>query len=142
MSAVDALQRTLAAEHAAVWTYGLLGGRTSASADPQLYAAVSEAFATHRTRRDELTDRLVALREEPVAAAASYAEPGPVLTAAQVTRAAADVEAACSQTYAAQVAETVGDQRRWAVTALAESAVTELTFGGDRSDFPGAPDLA
>ena len=34
---VDALQTTLAAEHAAVYVYGLLGSRTSQTAEPELY---------------------------------------------------------------------------------------------------------
>lgn len=52
MTVLDALQTTLAAEHAAVHLYGVLGAQTSASATPDLFAAVSDAYAAHRGRRD------------------------------------------------------------------------------------------
>ena len=48
MTAVDALQTTLAGEHAAVYLYGALGGRTSQAAAPALYAALRDAYAAHR----------------------------------------------------------------------------------------------
>ncbi len=46
--ATDALQTALAAEHAAVFVFGALGGQTSQSADPTLYAAVTDGYVTHR----------------------------------------------------------------------------------------------
>lgn len=141
MSTVDALQRTLAAEHAAVWIYGLLGGRTSRSAAPDLYARIEEAYLVHRARRDELGDALAALGEVPVAAGATYESPGRTDTAARVVAAARAVEHACTETYAALVAESVGDHRRWAVAALADAAVRELGFGAAPDAFPGAPEL-
>ena len=49
---LDALQATLAAEHAAVYVYGLLGSRTSQSAEPELYVALRAAYEAHRERRD------------------------------------------------------------------------------------------
>ena len=39
MTPLDALQTTLAAEHAAVYVYGVLGARTSPAAEPSLFAA-------------------------------------------------------------------------------------------------------
>ena len=48
MSPVDALQRALAAEHAATYVYGAIGAATSVSATPDLFAAVSAAYAEHR----------------------------------------------------------------------------------------------
>lgn len=141
MSAVEALQRTLAAEHAAIWLYGLLGGRTSASAEGALYAAITDGYLLHRQRRDELTDRLLALGEEPVAARPSYQEPARARSAVDVRRAAQELEEACAQTYAAQVAETARDQRRWAVEALADASLRTLSLGGDPEPFPGAPEL-
>jgi hypothetical protein len=43
VSEIDALQTTLAAEHAAVFVYGALGGRTSLSATPVLHDAIAAA---------------------------------------------------------------------------------------------------
>ena len=51
---VAALQDTLAAEHAAVYGYGLVGGRLFATAE----GAASSAFAGHEARRD-LVARLI-----------------------------------------------------------------------------------
>lgn len=141
MSTVVALQRTLAAEHAAVWTYGLLGGRTSQSAEPDLYTRVTDAYLAHRRRRDDLGDALVSLGHDPVAAGATYDGPAGAGTAAQIAAAALAVERACAETYAALVAESVHERRRWAVTALTETAVRELGFGGAPTAFPGAPEL-
>jgi hypothetical protein len=55
----DALQTALAAEHAAVFVYGALGGQTSQTDDPTLYAEITDAYLTHRDRRDELTSMVV-----------------------------------------------------------------------------------
>jgi hypothetical protein len=141
MSLVEALRRTLAAEHAAIWTYGLLGGRTSASASPDLYAAVTDGYLTHRRRRDELDGALVALGEDPVAAGATYDEGGRLDTPAQIRARARSIEEGCAQTYAALVAESVEDRRTWAVAALTESAVLQVRLGGAPESFPGAPEL-
>ena len=142
MTTLEALQTTLAAEHAAVFVYGALGGRTSRSASPELFAAVSSAYAVHRARRDQLTADIVDGGDQPVAAEAAYDLPSPLTTTGQVTRAALAVERSCATTYAYLVANTAGDQRRWAVEALNEAAVRELTFRGTPETFPGADEYA
>jgi hypothetical protein len=58
-----------------------------------------------------------------------------------VARAALELERACARTYAYVVAETVDDDRRWAVTALTRTAVRETALGGSPATFPGADDL-
>lgn len=142
MSDVEALQTTLAAEHAAVWVYGLLGGRTSASATPELYRAVSAAYAAHRGRRDRLVRTLGERGESPVAAEPAYAVDGPVNGPDQVRAVALGTEQACAATYAWLVANTVADERRWAIGALNEAAVRELAFRGTPEMFPGAGEHA
>ena len=47
MSVLDALQVTLGDEHAALYTYGVLGARTSQSATPALYDALTAAYRRH-----------------------------------------------------------------------------------------------
>ena len=47
---LDALQATLAAEHAAVYVYGLLGSRTSETAETELY--VARGWRTKRIATD------------------------------------------------------------------------------------------
>jgi sirohydrochlorin ferrochelatase len=141
MTTLDALQTALAAEHAAVYVYGALGARTSESASPVLFAEVADAYGTHRAWRDLLTRRLVDAGAEPTPAAATYDLPPATPTAAAVARAALDLELACARTYAYVVAETVDDDRRWAVAALTRTAVREVLLGGAPAAFPGADDL-
>jgi Domain of unknown function (DUF4439) len=140
MTETDALQTTLAAEHAAVYVYGALGGRTSRSASPELFAAVSSAYAAHRGRRDQLTADIADAGDQPVAAEAAYDLPGPLLNADQINRAALDLERSCATTYAYLVASTVADERRWAIAALTDSAVRQLSFAGAPETFPGIAD--
>ena len=142
MTLVDALQTTLEAEHAAVYVYGVLGARTSASAEPQLYADVVAAYTAHRGRRDQLRRMLHDAGQTPVAADPAYELPSPLQTPAQVFRAARAIEAASATTYAWLVANAVEDQRRWAVTALTDTAVRELTVRGSPEIFPGADEYA
>ena len=142
MSAVDALQTTLAAEHAAVYSFAVLGGRTSGSRTPQLLAAVTAAYDAHRARRDHLVREITGMGAEPVAAEPAYDVPRPLDTPAQVERTGLDLERSCAQTYAFLVASTTGEQRRWAINALNETAVRELAFRGTPETFPGADEHA
>ncbi|GAB3197263.1 ferritin-like domain-containing protein [Nocardioides hungaricus] len=142
MSEAEALQTTLAAEHAAVFVYGVLGGRTSPTATPGLFDAISSAYAAHRARRDRLTRELTDLGETAVAAETAYQTPRPLDTAGQVARAALVVERNCATTYAWLVANTAGARRRRAIAALNEAAVRELVFRGTPEMFPGANEYA
>ena len=142
MSDVDALQTTLAAEHAAVFVFGTLGGRTSRSAMPTLYAAVSAAYAAHRARRDQLTGQITEAGAEPVAAEAAYDVPSDLQRSERIARVALDTERACATTYAWLVANSVDETRRWAIRALNETAVRELAFRGNPEIFPGAGEHA
>lgn len=141
MTTLDALQTTLAAEHAAVYVYAALGGRTSRSGSPDLYDAVNTAYTAHRARRDQLRRKVLDGGGRPVAAEAVYQLPRRMDTADQVAGAALEVERSCAATYAYLVANTVAAQRRWAITALNEAAVRELAFRGAPEVLPGAEDL-
>jgi hypothetical protein len=142
MSVLDALQTTLAAEHAAVHLYGVLGARTSRSAAPAAYAAVVDAYATHRARRDALSRFVRDEGAEPVAAEPTYEIPPRLDTVEQVAAAALELERRCADTYAWLVANAAGSRRRWAVTALTDAAVRGLTFRGSPEIFPGAGEYA
>ena len=136
MTPVDALQTALAAEHAALYVYGALGARTSASATPALIAEVSDAYATHRAWRDLLTSRLVDEGVEPTPAAPTYELP------MGVARAAVEVEERCATTYAYVVANTADADRTWAIGALTRAATRRVAFGAPPEALPGAADLA
>lgn len=138
MTELDVLQETLAAEHAAVYVYGVLGGQTSQSAQPALFTAVGAAYTTHRGRRDVLTRAVADLGGDPTAAAAAYDVPARLDTPAAVMRVARGVEDACASTYATLVAGTTQTRRRWAVSALEDAAVRVLAFRGTPEMFPGS----
>ena len=139
---LDALQATLAGEHAALYTYGALGGRTSQSASPTLYATLRQGYDVHRAQRDQVTRVVRDLGEEPVAAAVAYELPAPLASAADVQREALALERRCAATYSSLVAQSVGDQRRWAISALTSSALRQLAVGGDAVAFPGIDEPA
>lgn len=139
---VEALQTTLAAEHAAVYVHATLAARTSQSADPELFTTIAQAFAAHRQRRDRLTVEIIDLGGEPVAAEAAYEVPGGLDRPAQIRRVARATEQSCATTYAWLVANTVDEMRRWAIRALNETAVRVLTLRGTPEMFPGAGEYA
>ena len=138
---LDAVQRTLAGEHAAVWVYGVLGGQTSRSKDPKLYDAVSAAYRIHRGRRDQLIRSVIDQGAEPVASEVGYQLPNDASTSARVTAAALVTEQRCAATYADLVARTTDALRGWAIRALTDAAVRQLRFRGSPETFPGAGEL-
>ena len=142
MTTLDALQVALAGEHAALYEYGVLGAQTSVSDTPELFKAVTDAYETHRARRDHLTDLVVDEGGTPVASEPAYEIPGHLGTPAAVSSAALDLERRSASTYAWLVANTVRDQRRWAIEALTDAAVRELGFRGSPEIFPGARESA
>lgn len=133
----DALQTALAAEHAAVFVYGALGGQTSQSEDPALFDAVTRAYNTHRSRRDELIAALEAAGAEPVAAEPGYELPRDLSTPTRVADRALALERSCAATYAFVVGSTTGEERAWGVEALLDAATRALAFGGRPEDLPG-----
>lgn len=141
MTPVEALQAALAGEHAAVYVYGVLGGRVSVSASPELAERIVAAYTTHRTRRDQLTAMLRDEDAAPVPAEVSYALPNPARTRRQLTAAARVTEERCAAVYAATVGSTAGAERQWAIDALDDAAVRQLGFGGRPDVFPGLPEL-
>lgn len=136
-SRIDALQQTLAAEHAAIYVFAALGGRASALPPSQLHPAIDTTYAGHVERRDQLRAMLTADGADPVAADPAYRLPSPLTTSAQISAEALRVERACATTYAALVAATAGSERRWAVDALVSTAVGEPAFGGRPQPLPG-----
>ncbi len=141
MTPLEALQQTLAGEHAAVYVYGVLGGRVSAAAEPALVADLRAAYNLHRARRDQVTAMIRAMDADPVAAEISYAVPNAADTARRCRRAADEIERRCSEVYSAMVGSTAYANRQWAIDALTDAAVRRLGFGGKAEAFPGVPEL-
>ena len=141
MTVLDALQATLADEHAALYTYGVLGARTSQATSPALFETLTAGYRRHRARRDQLQLLVREAGGDPVAAEAAYQLDGSLLRPPQLERAAADLEAASVEVLAALVARSTGSVREWALTEATWSAVWRLQLGEAAETWPGAPEL-
>lgn len=139
---LDALQRVLASEHAAVWVLGSVGAATSMSATPELFERLTGAHESHRARRDRLAAVLLAQGVEPVQGEAAYVVPEDLSSPAAAARAAVRVERASATAWAFLVASSTGATRRWAAHVLSAVAVSAAGLGGDAEPLPGAGDLS
>ena len=137
LTPVQALQKALAGEHAAMYLFGVLGAQASKSRQPSLFARLSDSYADHRAARDQLTVLIQAKDADPVAAAVAYDLPGPTRTPEQLVAVALLVEQRLTATYAELVAHTSANDRRFAIGALDASALRELAYGGRPADLPG-----
>ncbi|MGV4988064.1 ferritin-like domain-containing protein [Streptomyces sp. NPDC001709] len=135
---LTALQAALAAEHAAVYGYGVVGGRIGAAHRTQARAA----YDAHRARRDTLTREVRDLGGQPVAADAAYALPFPVPDSAAAVRLAARLEERVAGVYADLVRAATGARRGSAAAALREAAVRAVRWSGESVAFPGLAERA
>ncbi|KUN75996.1 hypothetical protein AQJ66_35190 [Streptomyces bungoensis] len=135
---LTALQAALAAEHAAVYGYGVVGGRI----DERRRAAARAAYDAHRARRDALARQVRDLGGEPVAASAAYALPFPVRDADTAVRLAAELEERVAGVYSDLVRAVTGARRGAAAAALREAAVRAVRWSGESVAFPGLAERA
>lgn len=130
---IDAVQAALAAEHAAVYGYGVVGGHLTGSRQTE----ARQGYDAHRARRDSLMRTVADLGAAPVTAAAGYRLPFPVADAAAAVRLAAHVEERVAGAYGDMVRSTVGDLRRDAASGLRDAAVRAVRWRGGSVAFPG-----
>ncbi|MER5378632.1 ferritin-like domain-containing protein, partial [Streptomyces sp. NPDC002553] len=116
---MTALQAALAAEHAAVYGYGVVGGRIG----EQRRAEARAAYDAHRARRDALMRQVRDLGGVPVAASAAYALPFAVPDSAAAVRLAVELEERVAGVYSDLVRAAGGARRREAAGVLREAAV-------------------
>lgn len=133
-----ALQAALAAEHAAVYGYGIIGGRIGAGQRSEALTA----FDAHRARRDALVREVKDLGGRPVAASAGYALPFQVPDSAAAVRLAAELEDRVAGVYADLVRAAGGGRRVLAAEALREAAVRAVRWRGESVAFPGLAERA
>ncbi|MFI2368691.1 DUF4439 domain-containing protein [Streptomyces sp. NPDC018833] len=138
MSAVDAVQAALAAEHAAVYGYGVVGGRI----DDDRAREAAAAHAAHRARRDALTRTARDLGAEPVVAEAAYALPFDVPDSAAAVRLAVELEERVAGVCSDLVRAVEGPLRQEAAAALREAAVRAVRWRGSGVAFPGLAERA
>jgi Domain of unknown function (DUF4439) len=139
---VEALQVALAGEHAAIWGYGVVGGR----ADAGLLPAVRDADAAHRARRDLTASLVRRYGGRPVSTEAAYDLPFPVTDRRAALRLAVHLEEGAAAAWRYAVAATDDRSvRRVALAALTDAAVRatgwRLRLPGTRPTvaFPGEP---
>lgn len=137
MTPLEALQDTLAGEHAATYVLGVLGAQTSQSAQALLYRTIDAAHRTHRAQRDRLISLVRRAGAEPVAAEASYVLPNQAVGAGQVRAAARETEQRCLDLYGQLVENSTGSTRAWAIAALATGSVRTVALGAAPEAFPG-----
>jgi hypothetical protein len=138
VSSGQVLQPCLAAEHAAVFGYGLLGGVLSAAVSETPSAKAARAsYDAHRERRDTLTQLIATAGGEPVAAEPAYATPFPVAGVPSARRMARYLEARCATVYARATAVTTLETRVMASGTLLDCAVRGARWGSAPTAFPG-----
>lgn len=138
-----ALGEALAAAHAAVWGYGVVG----AALGPQASAAAAAAETAHRDLRDRVMALLVDREVEPVGAKGGYALPFPVLTEVDAAALAVVLEDGVAATWV-RVLDQAAERttRELAVGALGNAevrAVSWRTAAGQSpvtNAFPGLPE--
>ncbi|MER8068738.1 ferritin-like domain-containing protein [Streptomyces sp. NPDC094034] len=136
--ALDAAQAALAAEHAAVYGYGVVGGRVGSARRSE----ATGAHAAHRARRDALARTVRDLGGTPAAAAPAYDLPFPVPDSAAAVRLAAELEDRVAGVYSDLVRASEGPLRREAAGALREAAVRAVRWRGTGVAFPGLAERA
>jgi hypothetical protein len=139
---LTALQTCLAAEHAAVYAYGVVGGRLAGfhrAAD--MIQRAEESYEWHRSQRDALDASIRDAAGEPAAAKPAYALPLTPDSVGQCERLARYLENRCGEAYAYAVSLAAEPVRGTLAGALGECAVRGASWGARLTAFPGRPDL-
>lgn len=133
---VRALQRVLAAEHAAIYAYGVAGAFLAGDLQREARAV----HAGHLSRRDRLASQLVGAGADPVASDPVYDLPGPVTDPASAQALVTVVEERLAAVWADVVAVTDVETREFAALALQDTAVRAARWRGTSVAFPGLPE--
>ena len=134
MTEIEALQATLAGEHAALYGVGVAGGKLKGAR----FGAATTLYELHRKRRDQLAGFLLDAGETPVAAAAAYDLPQAVTGTTTASALVLLIERRLTAVYGdlVEAAEQV-PVRAFAVQALVDCSRTQLSWGGSPAAFPG-----
>ncbi|MET8866920.1 ferritin-like domain-containing protein [Nonomuraea sp. NPDC004580] len=136
---LEKLGKALAAEHAVLFAYGLLGARTSG----RLRDRMSAAYDAHRARRDQLRSSITSRGGRPVEPEASYQLPFIPSNATLATDLAVRLEAGVTAAYLELAAAQDVKLRRYAALAMQESVTRSYAFRpAQPAAFPGMPQAA
>jgi hypothetical protein len=137
-----ALADALAAEHAAIWGYGVVG----AALDPSAQASAVASEVAHRDVRDQVVTLLAERGAEPVGAEGGYTLPFPVLSATDAAALAVVLEDGVAAAWVRVLDQSV--ERSTRELAVGVLTATEVRAVGWRatagqspttSAFPGLP---
>lgn len=132
MTGPRALQEALAAEHAAVYGYGVAGAHLSGGRQ----ATARQLWLAHMQARDTLATMIRAGGGTPVAAQAFYELPFPVHDAASAVQLAAHLEDGVTAAYLEVVAT---QERMFGAIAMQVAAGRAASWRGATVAFPGLP---
>ena len=132
---ISALQGALAAEHAAVYGYGVAGAMLTGAALAQARAG----WTAHQVARDTLEAMLTRLGATPEAASPAYKLPFAVTGPASAKELAAAIEKGVTRAYLALVAVNDPALRTFGATAMQISANRATAWNGITVAFPGMP---
>jgi hypothetical protein len=138
-----ALGEALAAEHAAVWGYGVVGAALGEDARP----LASAAEAAHRDVRDQVSALLAGREADVVDAEGGYALPFPVLSEVDAAALAAVLEDGVASAWV-RVLDQAAERstRELAVASLSAAEVRAVGWRAAAGQtpvtraFPGLPD--
>jgi hypothetical protein len=131
---IAALQGALAAEHVAVFGYGVLGAHLFG---PQRQTA-DQMWNSHRARRDRLRAYIETGGGTPAAAAPAYHLPAPVSSARTAAQLAARLEDGVTAGYAGLAGASDPSLRRYAALAMQEATIRAVRWRDAPPEaFPG-----
>ncbi len=134
-NSIAALQGALAAEHAAVYGYGVVGAMLTGSEQTDARAD----WIVHEYARDTLISMLTKLGATPVAASPAYSLPFAVTSTQSAVRLAAVIENGVTRAYLGLVAASEPTLRAFAAQAMQASANRASAWTGTTVAFPGMP---
>lgn len=131
--AIRALQTALAAEHAAVYGYGVVGAYLAGSNR----ATATADWVAHQNARDQLEATLRSGGAQPGPAAVAYQLPVPVRTATEAISLAVMLEERIATAYLGLVALSTPALRELGALQLRASALRAAFWRGKTVAFPG-----
>lgn len=134
-SPASALQAALAAEHAAVYGYGVIGAHLTGSRQ----STATSDWVAHQEARDKLEAMLQARGAQPAAAAVAYRLPVQVRTPAQAASLAVLLEERITTAYLGLVAQATPAVRTFGAQQVQASALRAAYWRGSTVAFPGLP---
>jgi Domain of unknown function (DUF4439) len=139
LDTVRALQSALAAEHAAVYGYGVVGAHLTGSQQ----ATATTDWVAHQVARDRLEAMLrSAGGSQPTAAAVAYQLPIPVRNAREAAALAVVLEDRIATAYLGLVVLSNAAIREYGAQQVQASALRAAAWRGSTVAFPGLTSAA